>query len=445
MHSLMRTIFDTFFSVLVLLILVVNLTFIPKSNKKIIITYALTLYIVILSLSLIDLFYLGTASMFISIFLYFFILYKKVIISIVLSAFIGIFLFVCDAVTWVLFFSSFKITYLDMRSNFTFYFIAEILMVSITYIISKFVRIIILKIIDKINNIEVKIELPKTVNILFVISVIITIALFSLYITLSRKTLQTNDSYLFSFYAFYLLLFFIFAVAVIYYGFSTLINDHKSKEYLQLKNYTTMIENMYSDLRSFKHDYLNILSTLEAYIEKEDLDGLKYFYYKDLLPESNIIMNKNISLSFLSHIKISPLKALLSSKIIDAHSHDIDVKIELIDDIDDINMSTLDICRIIGIFMDNAIEGSSLCDYKFIHFALIKTENEIIFNIHNSCLSSTPPVYKIFKKNFSTKGNGRGIGLNSVRNLIDKSYKNVLFNTKIENCIFKQELIIQNK
>jgi len=318
-------------------------------------------------------------------------------------------------------------------------------MVLNSYMISKFVRIIILKIIHKINKIEVKIELPKPINILFIISVIITIALFSLYVTLSRKTLETNDSYLFSFYAFYLLLFFIFAIAVIYYGFSTLINDHKAKEYLQLKNYTNMIEDMYSDLRSFKHDYLNILSTLETYIKKEDIDGLKNFYYKDLLPESNIIMNKNISLSLLSHIKMSPLKALLSSKIINAHSHDIDVEIELIDDIDEINMSTLDICRIIGVFMDNAIEGSSLCDYKSIHFAAIETENEIIFNIHNSCLSSTPPVYKIFKKNFSTKGNGRGIGLSSVRNLIDKRYKNVLLNTKIENCIFKQELIIQKK
>jgi len=445
MYSLMRTIFDTFFSILVLLILVVNLTFITKPNKNIIIKYVLILYIVILCLSLSNLLYLGTASMFIAIFIYFFILYKKVIIPIVLSAFIGIFLFVCDAVTWVLFFNIFKITYLDMRANFTFYFIAELLMVFISFIISKLVRITILKIINKINKFEVKFEFPRSVNILFIISVIITITMFSFYVAISRKTMETNNTYLLSFYAFYLLLFFIFAVAVIYYGFSTLINDHRTKEYSQLKNYTNMIENMYSDLRSFKHDYLNILSTLETYIEKEDVDGLKSFYYKELLPESNIIMNKDISLSLLSHIKINPLKALLSSKIITAHSHDIDVRIELIDDIYDINMSTLDICRIIGIFMDNAIEGSCLCDYKFIHFALIKTENEIIFNIHNSCLSSTPPVYKIFKKNFSTKGNSRGIGLNNVRNLIDKRYKNVLLNTKIENCIFKQELIIQKK
>ena len=445
MHSLILNIFDTFFSVSFLIISIINLTFIIKPNRKVFISYSLISYILITFISIINLTYLKTPLMFLTIFMYFLILYKKVIISLVVSVFLGIFIFVCDAITWFLFFGILNYNYLSLRADFILYFIAEILMALITYILSKFVRIIVLKIIGKISNIEVKFEIPRSVNVLLILGFVITITIFSLYVTLSIETLQTGNGYLFSFYAFYLLLFFIFAVAVIYYGFSILINDHKNKEYLQLKNYTTMIENMYSDLRSFKHDYFNILSTLETYIEKEDLDGLKNFYYKDLLPESNIIMNKNISLSLLSHVKINPLKALLSSKIINAHSQNIDVKIELMDDIEEINMSVLDICRIIGIFMDNAIEGSSLCDYKFIHFALVKTENELIFNIHNSCLSSTPPVYKIFEKNFSTKGNGRGIGLNNVRNLIDNRYKNVLFNTKIENCIFKQELIIQNK
>lgn len=206
-----------------------------------------------------------------------------------------------------------------------------------------------------------------------------------------------------------------------------------------------MIESIYSDLRCFKHDYLNILSILETYIEKQDINGLKNFYYNDLVPESNEIMNKDTSLSLLSHIKVTPLKALLSSKIISAHSKEIDVKIEIIDDIEFINMSAIDICRIIGILLDNAIEGSILCDCKFIQFVAVKTDNDVILNISNSCLDSTPPVYKLYKKNFSTKGQDRGIGLNSIREIVDKRYKNVLLNTTIENCIFKQELIIHNK
>jgi len=445
MHPLILNIFDTFFSVLVLLISVINLTFITKPNKNIFITYALTLSIIIICITVTNISYLGAPSMFISIFIYFFILYKKVIISLVISAFIGIFIFVCDAVTWVLFFNIFNINYLSMRANFLLYFIAEIFMVLNTYIISKFVRIIILRIINKINKIEVKFEFPKPVKILFVISIIITIIIFSAYVAFSRITMRTNDGYLFSFYAFYLLLFFMFAVAVIYYGFSMLINYHRYKEYLQLKDYTNMIENMYSDLRSFKHDYLNILSTLETYIEKQDINGLKIFYYNELLPESNIIISKDISLSLLSHIKISPLKALLSSKFTTAHSHGIKVSIELIDDIEHVNMSTIDICRIIGILLDNAIEASVLCDNKFIHFAMVKTDNQTILNISNSCLSSTPPIHKLYTKNFSTKGENRGIGLNNIKDIINKRYNNVLFNTSIDNCVFKQELIINNK
>ncbi|WP_242954073.1 sensor histidine kinase [Clostridium puniceum] len=232
---------------------------------------------------------------------------------------------------------------------------------------------------------------------------------------------------------------------MLYYSFTFLINKHKANEYLQLKDYTNMIESMYSDLRSFKHDYLNILSTLEMYIEKQDIKGLKDFYYRELLPESNTIISKDMSLSLLSHIKISPLKALLSSKFSTAHSQGINVSIELIDDIEHINMTTIDLCRIAGILLDNAMEASILCDNKFIHFAMIKTDTEIILNISNSCLSSTPPIHKLYEKNFSTKGENRGIGLNNIKDIINKRYNNVLFNTAIDNCIFKQELIISNE
>jgi two-component system sensor histidine kinase AgrC len=121
------------------------------------------------------------------------------------------------------------------------------------------------------------------------------------------------------------------------------------------------------------------------------------------------------------------------------------VSIELIDDIEHINISTIDLCRITGILLDNAIEASILCDDKFIHFAMIKTDNEIILILSNSCLSSTPPIHKLYEKNFSTKGENRGIGLNNIKKIINKRYNNILFNTSINNCIFKQELIINNQ
>lgn len=45
--------------------------------------------------------------------------------------------------------------------------------------------------------------------------------------------------------------------------------------YNRLQEYTNQVENMYSSLRSFKHDYNNIMLSISGYIESEDMDGLK--------------------------------------------------------------------------------------------------------------------------------------------------------------------------
>ena len=57
--------------------------------------------------------------------------------------------------------------------------------------------------------------------------------------------------------------------------------EYKEKEYTQLKEYTDLLENVSTDLRKFKHDYINILLTLGGYIDEGDLNGLKEFYNKE--------------------------------------------------------------------------------------------------------------------------------------------------------------------
>ncbi len=56
----------------------------------------------------------------------------------------------------------------------------------------------------------------------------------------------------------------------------------KALEYLQ--DYTHNLEAMYSGLRSFKHDYVNILLSMSGYIEHGDMGELKdYFIFKQWL------------------------------------------------------------------------------------------------------------------------------------------------------------------
>lgn len=218
----------------------------------------------------------------------------------------------------------------------------------------------------------------------------------------------------------------------------------KELEFAHIIEYTKIVESMSSDMISFRHDYLNVLQTINGFIETKDLAGLSQFYKNELLPESYNTLVKGKSYMRLKYIKIIPLKALISSKIINAESAGINVDVEIIEEIDEISISTIDICRIIGVLLDNAIEAASLTEIKSIQIAVMKNDEKVVFIIANSCLDSTPPIYKIYEKNFSTKGNGRGIGLKNVREIIDKKYDNIILNTEISNLIFKQELNIYN-
>lgn len=91
------------------------------------------------------------------------------------------------------------------------------------------------------------------------------------------------------------------------------------------------------------------------------------------------------------NIKTTELKSIISSKLLYAIELNIKVTIEVTDEIADIPMDALDLTRVIGIFLDNAIEVASWNRCSSINFALIHLEAEYIFIISNSFLEKGIP------------------------------------------------------
>ncbi|WAG63343.1 GHKL domain-containing protein (plasmid) [Clostridium estertheticum] len=312
-----------------------------------------------------------------------------------------------------------------------------------SYVISKVVGIFLKKMYFR-NFIKI-----KSKNILIftgcLLIALIAIYLYSLFLKESFKSFGKINVVLNLFFVLFFL-----AIIIIF----TKLNNENTKKTLEvkfrdeelskLKEYTNMLEYSSNGLRNFKHDYINILQIMDEYIKSDNINGLKIFFKHDLLPESKKILERDTCLMLLQHIKIDPLKAIISSKIINAQSKNIKVKIEIVDDINELSINLIDICRIAGILLDNAIEATELCDNKFIDFLIFKDEKNTTLIINNSCNKWTPPIHKIYEKNFSTKGLNRGIGLKFVKNIIEEKYTNVLLNTKMENSIFCQEIIIIN-
>ena len=241
-------------------------------------------------------------------------------------------------------------------------------------------------------------------------------------------------------------IYFILGFIKIYYNKKNIkkqiIYEQNSKNLQNLMEYSNVMENMIDESRRFRHDYVNILSTINGYIEDKDIYGLETYFREEILCKS---LKKNCSKLFnLKNIKISSIKGLLSSKIITALDLNLNVHIEINEIIDSISVDIIDICRVLGILLDNAIESASFTESKNFNIAVIKTNNCIIFIISNSFSEQIHSVSKLYDEGFSTKGKNRGIGLNIAKDTIE-DYPNVLLNTEIEDNLFKQELIIYNR
>jgi two-component system sensor histidine kinase AgrC len=105
-------------------------------------------------------------------------------------------------------------------------------------------------------------------------------------------------------------------------------------------------------------------------------------------------------------------------------------------------MDSLDLSRIIGIFMDNAIEAALETEEIELHFAMFYKNEALCIIIRNSAkLVSEYSIIETRKLGVSTKGDYRGIGLFNVTQILN-NYSNIVWDTSFKAPYFSQELTI---
>lgn len=196
--------------------------------------------------------------------------------------------------------------------------------------------------------------------------------------------------------------------------------EKKQIEIRRLKEYSESIEVMYNDIRSLKHDYLNIFSSMLGFIEEEDFDGLKDYFSNNIIPINEQLKLTNTEIAKLSNIKILEIKGLVATKILKAQKLGINVRVDILDEISSIDMTKLELSRCLGILLDNAIEAAELSENGKMDFGIIKNDDSISIIISNSFAGELPPIHKIFEYGFSTKSGDRGIGMAYVKEITSK-------------------------
>lgn len=209
-----------------------------------------------------------------------------------------------------------------------------------------------------------------------------------------------------------------------------------------MQDYIHRMESFYEEIRSFRHDYRNILSTMQSYIESENTEELKKYFKKNILNNTDILSDDGFYLGKLYHLEDIAVKSLLYTKLIAIINREINLELEITDPIPILPIESLTLCRVLGILLDNAIEAAAESSEKEIRISIVSTETAVIFIITNSTLPLSIPVSRLFQKGYSSKERHEGIGLSTVIELLDPvPYANL--STRCENTIFCQNLEIQ--
>ncbi|MGW7860852.1 quorum-sensing sensor histidine kinase AgrC [Staphylococcus xylosus] len=238
------------------------------------------------------------------------------------------------------------------------------------------------------------------------------------------------------------------AILIITISFSIIRQIQYKRNMQEIENYykyTLQIEKINHEMRKFRHDYVNILSTLSDFIREEDMEGLRDYFHSEILPMQDSMQMNAIKINGIENLQVREIKGLLTTKILQAQEKNIHISIEVPEPIKKIDMPIIKLSRVIGILLDNAIEASEkIAEEPLIRIAFIKNEDtSVTFIVMNKCEPNMPKVHTLFQENFSTKGKNRGLGLSTLKELTD-STTNVLLDTTIDNNYFIQKVEILN-
>ena len=196
-------------------------------------------------------------------------------------------------------------------------------------------------------------------------------------------------------------------------GFFSKRVDRQLASYQQelLETHYREVDNMYRQMRMWRHDYRNHIQTMKAYAAAGDWEAIRQ--YLDLLdqdltrvdqviktgnPMTDAILNSKISLARARHIQV----------VADAH---IPLKLRT---------GEIDLCCILGNLFDNAIEASMELpeDKRLIRVYLDMRGTQLYISFTN--FTAGGKLKKVGKGFRTTKGEGHGFGLARMDEIVER-------------------------
>ncbi len=171
------------------------------------------------------------------------------------------------------------------------------------------------------------------------------------------------------------------------------------------------VDNMYRQIRGWRHDYRNHIQTMKVLAANGDMDGIKAYLDEldtDLNTVDTVVKTGNAMADAILNSKISLAQARAITVHCDAH---IPVKLK---------MSELDLCCILGNLFDNAIEASMSLSQEQRQIRVYMDMKGTQLYISFTNFTAAKKLTKVGGLFATTKGEGHGFGLVRIDNIIER-------------------------
>ncbi len=171
------------------------------------------------------------------------------------------------------------------------------------------------------------------------------------------------------------------------------------------------VDNMYRQIRGWRHDYKNHIQTMKAYAARGDYDAIDRYLDAldtDLATVDTVIKTGNPMTDAILNSKISLARSKGIQVVADAH-----VPVRL-------NISEIDLCCILGNLMDNAIEASLPLppEQRIIRLYMDTKGTQLYISLTN--FTAGKKLTKTAGRFHTTKGEGHGFGLQRIDTIVER-------------------------
>ena len=365
------------------------------------------------------------------------IIYNENLSRIVISAFLSwLILLISEVIFMLLLATIFKLEAVEIQSNmkdssmWIFFINLGIYVIDFTIISIKKIRSYLIKVCEKFD----KISNRYLMLFILIVAMTFSIQLYLFYVPMSQIVKVVLNIVILLLYS-----------VVLIFLFNEKNENIKMQQNLSFASQNLHeYENMLDYQRVANHENKNQLLVIKGKIAKGDNDIIEYI-------DSIIKENREDNENFYEKTKMIPsggLQGLIYYKSLVIKDNNINLILDIDRKVRKYNFKnlTLDetssICKIAGVWIDNAIQSAMKCPTPEINIQMkLDNNNNLVFNVSNS-FTGEIDLEKLSTIGYTTKGKGHGYGLSLVSNII---HKNMFLENKriINGGMFTQCLIIK--